>query len=258
MPSFAIILTTYKRPGPVLRAIESVLAQTYSATRFILVNDSPEEDYANAEALIQGHEEISYLRNDTNVGKNASVNRALDLLRLERFEGYVVFLDDDDWLAPDCLKDFKDAIEKNNDAVWLVSDRARTDSTTFTKNRTGRNNIHYYRDCLILKRFTGDATHCIRFTEASKCRFLETVKNADEWFFFSQVASQSPTFTYLPSIGTYSEGYLAGGLTRTTLSLGEKFDLFGRICKELSQERAWNSYLVLYLFLRFGRIFFST
>jgi len=255
MPSFAIILTTHRRPGPVIRSIQSVLEQAHSAWRLVVVNDSPDEDYTETEALIEGREQISYLRNDMNSGKNASVNKAFELLRSEGFDGYVVFLDDDDWLAPECLADFASAIEKEKGAVWLVSDRSDMDGTSFTKNRTGRSIIQYYRDCLILKRFSGDATHCMRFTEASKCRFLDTVKNAEEWFFFSQLAQHSPTFTYLPSVGTYSEGYLDGGLTRTSLSRREKINLYLRISKELSRVQAWNAYTALYMFLRLGRIF---
>lgn len=255
MPSFAIILTTHKRPGLVIRSIQSVLAQTYSGWRLIIVNDSPDTDYTEAEVLIRGHEQVSYVRNDTNLGKNASVNRAIDFLRAEGFEGHVVFLDDDDWLAPTCLADFAKVIEKNDGALWLVSDRSRSGGVSFTKNRTGRSIIKYYPDCLILKRFSGDATHCIRFTEASKCHFLNTVKNAEEWFFFSQLAQYSPTFTYLPLPGTYSEGYTEGGLTRTSLSHKEKLGLYLRICKELSRAKVWNAYTTLYMLLRFGRIF---
>lgn len=257
MPSFAIILTTHKRPGPVVRAIRSVVAQVHNDWKLVLVNDSPRENYDEMETLIREQGRIAYLQNEANLGKNASVNRAFDLLRSEGFEGYVVFLDDDDWLAPNCLTDFARAIEKQRDVVWLVSSRAHTDGTSFTKNRTGRNVIRYYWDCLISKRFSGDATHCIRFREASMCRFPDTVKNAEEWFFFSQLAQKSPAFTYLSSVGTYSEGYLEGGLTRTTLYYREKMNLYLRISKELSRARVWNAYTALYMILRFGRIFGS-
>ncbi|MDP3402715.1 MAG: glycosyltransferase family 2 protein [bacterium] len=257
MPSFAIILTTHKRPDPAQRAIASVLAQTYNAWRLIVVNDSPTENYKEVEDLVYGEQRILYLQNDRNIGKNASVNRAFDLLRAENFEGYVVFLDDDDWLAPTCLADFAGGIEKEPGVLWLVSKRAQTDSTSFTINRTGKQLIDYYRDCLLFKLFSGDATHCIGFPEASRCRFLNTVRNAEEWFFFSQLARYVPKFIYLSSVGTYSEGYLEGGLTRTTLSRSEKVDLFLRICKELSQTRAWSASTALYMFLRFGKIFFT-
>lgn len=255
MPSFAIILTTHKRPGPVIRAVESVRAQTCDNWRLVVVNDSPEEDYAELEALIRGQERVSYLKNGENLGKNTSVNRAFDLLHSEGFQGYVVFLDDDDWLAPACLSDFANAIGSASDPAWLVSQRVHTDGTSFTKNRTGQNLIHYYRDCLILKRFSGDATHCIHFKEASMCHFPDTIKNAEEWFFFSQLARHTPSFTYLPSIGTYSEGYLDAGLTRAHLSRREKIALFMQVCKELLRARIWNAYTALYMILRLGKIF---
>lgn len=254
MPSFAIILTTHKRPDLVVRAVQSVSAQYYEDWRLILVNDSPHVNYGDVEALIQQEGRTSYLRNDTNIGKNGSVNRALDFLREEGFSGYVVFLDDDDWLSPSCLADFAHRIKERPNAGWLVSARGRTDGSFFTRNHTRRHLIQYHLDVLVLKRFSGDATHCIRFTEASKCRFLETVKNAEEWFFFSQLARRTPLFIYIPTIGTYSEGYLGGGLTRSTLSRGEKICLYRRIFNELSRVRAWNAYIALYMMLRLGKL----
>jgi glycosyltransferase involved in cell wall biosynthesis len=253
-PSFAIVLTTYMRPQPVLRAIESVLKQSYPLWRLVLVNDSPAEDYTQAEELIGDDGRISYIKNETNTGKNASVNRAFDLLRNTGFQGHVVFLDDDDWLAPDCLATFADSIEKDGGA-WLVSARASTDGIPFTKNRTGHDVIRYYRDCLLFKRFSGDATHCIGFKKAVACQFLTTVKNAEEWFFFAQIARHSPTFRYLDSIGTFSEGYLDGGLTRTNLTLEQKLELYRRISREMTRERLWSIPTSLYMVLRLGRIF---
>ena len=236
-----------------MRALASVRAQSHADWKLVIVNDSPGEDYRALELSIADDSRIAYLPHEQNKGKNSAMNTALALLDREAFGGYVVFLDDDDWLHPDALSDFAVAIEESP-ASWLVSARGRTDGTMFTKNATGRNSIHYYRDYLIAKRFSGDATHCLYFPEICSVRFPRSVKNAEEWLYFAHVATHVPKFRYLPSIGTYSEGYLQGGLTSQTLSLSGKLERYRDVSREVNERGLWNVYCVLYMLLRLGKV----
>jgi glycosyltransferase involved in cell wall biosynthesis len=220
---FAILTTTHKRPSELLRAILSVQAQSLTSYTHYIVNDSPEYDYSEIEQTIladsNADSNIVYSKNVKNIGKNASLNSILQTLGSTDFNGYIVYLDDDDWLAPNCLADFTQTISENSSAGWLVSNRALENGISLTQNTTGRQRISYFFDYLLFKRFRGDATHCIAFAPAHAgshpAQFPSTVANGEEWYYFLGVARSYGTFVYTNQIGTYTTGYDAGGLTST-------------------------------------------
>lgn len=94
-----VIITTYKRePSMLKRAIESVIAQTYSDWELIIVDDSP-ADYEFRDEVrkmvmsFQGR--IKYIRHEKNSGVSVARNTGIKLSQGE----YIAFLDDDDeWL----------------------------------------------------------------------------------------------------------------------------------------------------------------
>lgn len=253
-PDFSIILTTHKRPELVVRAIKSVYAQSLPTWKLIVVNDSPDTDYSEAEHLLDSDKRCVYLRNKKNEGRNASMNRALESLATIQFKGHVVFLDDDDWLDPSCLKNFAEDMQDNGASVWLCSQKSTQDKSIVTKNRTGRSYVDYRYDYLLLKRFIGDATHCIDFGRTRHARFPVHVRNGEEWLYFSQVAEISARFRYLPVPGTYTDGYSESGLTATyaQTSFPTKSKVWGSLVRELSVKRMWNFPLAIYMTARLG------
>jgi glycosyltransferase involved in cell wall biosynthesis len=240
---YAILTPTYQRPESLTRTITSVRAQTGDYIH-IIINDSPDHDYTTVVQDIQTDSRIHYIANDDNIGKNASVNRALEYLRNIAFDGYIVFLDDDDWLGPTCLADFSREIEESN-ALWVVSDRAYTDGTSITHNYTGRRHISYLKDYLLRRTFTGDATHAIHFPTVANVSFPFTIKNAEEWIYFASVATRIPTFIYCSAIGTYSDGYLADGLSKSVGLVPLQLTV-----QEIQRVRLYTPYALLYFILR--------
>ena len=120
-PQFAIITTTYKRPDLVLRSVASVEAQNNTNWDLYVVIDDTESSYENLFELSEYKPKIHCLQNKSNMGKNASANRVLDLLSEKFFTGYIIFLDDDDWLDQNCLSSFADTIRQNPNQSWLVT-----------------------------------------------------------------------------------------------------------------------------------------
>jgi glycosyltransferase involved in cell wall biosynthesis len=254
-PTFAVILTTHKRPEFALRAVRSAVEQIGIEPFVVVVNDSPETDYAVLENYVRAVTHIHYIKNSENSGKNYSVNAALDYLAVQNFTGYVVFLDDDDWLDTQCLEQFAHAITKSSrNHGWFISNRVTKNGQILTKNYTNHSSLSYYKDYLIYKRFTGDATHCISFPETLEYHYSKSIKNGEEWFYFSQVAKQFPLFTYVPFTGTWSEGYDPEGLTRSPISFTGKFVLYMKLVCELSSSHLWSISLAGYMTLRLGRI----
>ena len=253
-PNFTIIITTFNRPKSVLKSVNSVLLQTYTNWRLIAVIDDPISNYSSLSHLSSTNPKITLLQNKENVGKNASANRALAILREENFAGYIIFLDDDDWLSSSCLKDFADFIENNKENKWLVSQRVNIyNQEPFTKNTTGRTNIDYFKDCLISHKFSGDATHCINFERVKDISFPTQIKNAEEWIYFSNVATLEPIFIYLPKAGTYSRGYAEAGLTDIYHEQKQKRHNLLPIIKEIWQRKLFSPYVIFYVLIRLIR-----
>ncbi len=249
-PQFTVILPTYNRPQLAKESLLSIQNQTFTNWQLVIVTDDIEADYTALEAIAKEDTRIIVLKNETNLGKNKSVNNAFAHLREQNFSGYVVFLDDDDTLAPDCLLTFAKEIESTN-SLWLVSQRAnRSDKKSLTKNSTSSNRINYLKDMLIHRKFSGETTHCIDFKSTKNCQFPTLIKNAEEWVYFAQVATLIPTFYYIEKAGTYTEGYLADGLSNKKKDFAEKLAVYKKLWQEVKLSHLNSFFVYLYLMLR--------
>ncbi len=99
MPLISVIMSTYRENESVLReSIDSILSQTVTDFEFLIVSDDP--DNTNLLHLLTDYtrrdHRITLLRNDTNCGLVASLNRALETVRGE----YVARMDADDIAEP--------------------------------------------------------------------------------------------------------------------------------------------------------------
>ena len=117
------IVTTYKRePSMVLRAINSILAQTYNDMEIIVVDDSP-KDYPYREEVkrvvtsrLEDFPQVKslYICHEHNMGACVARNTGLNAASGE----YIAYLDDDDeWLPKKIEKQVK-KIEQS-DAVLV-------------------------------------------------------------------------------------------------------------------------------------------
>ena len=96
-PLVSVIIPTYSRPNNLVRAIESVLAQTYKNIEIIVVDDNGvgtpyqvETERVLSDYITQG--KIIYLKHEVN--KNGSAARNTGVKKSKG--SYVTFLDDDD------------------------------------------------------------------------------------------------------------------------------------------------------------------
>jgi len=224
---FTIITTTYKRPGLLQQAVESVLAQKYLDWSLIIVNDSPTYDYSIFENNTQYKDaRITYIRNDENIGKNKSVNKVLNAYIQNTDNGYCIFLDDDDWLSPTALIDLQQELSER--PKWLVTQRVQSDGTPFTVAKAIQHSYMYFTDYLLRRKLLGDATHILRNDIALQARFSNTVKNGEEWFYYIQLPRQ---FSYAELGTTISSGYSPAGLNQHMQVTYKKntYILFGEI-----------------------------
>jgi len=110
-PAISIIMLTYNREKLVGRAVESVLAQTFTDFEFVIVDNGSTD---NSGKIANGYSEkddrirvIHRERGNIGSGRNAG----LDAAKGE----YIAFIDDDDWCEPDFLE-FLHSLAVENDA----------------------------------------------------------------------------------------------------------------------------------------------
>ena len=98
-PLVTVGITTFNRSQLLPRAIDSVLAQTYTDFELYVVDDHS-SDCTREVVAKYSDSRIRYHRNDTNSGVSASRNLVLKSARGR----YVAYLDDDDAWAPEKLE----------------------------------------------------------------------------------------------------------------------------------------------------------
>lgn len=121
MAKVTVVIITYKRPVDILmRAVRSVINQTYKDWELYVVNDAPTEielcSCIKQSLAGLNDSRIKYLSYEKNHGSNYARNYGLKYSRSE----YIAFLDDDDEWLPKKLEKQVYAMDKSED-IALVS-----------------------------------------------------------------------------------------------------------------------------------------
>ena len=128
---FSIVITTYNRLSVLKRAIESALAQTEACEVIVVDNGSTDGTDAYLQTLAK---KLTVWRNPVNLGHSKAINIGVELARGD----WIKPLDDDDYLAPNCVAEMLRAIKLHPPAVicscqaFIVDSKAREISQTTT------------------------------------------------------------------------------------------------------------------------------
>lgn len=114
MFKFTIVITTYNRLSLLQRAVESALSQTVPCE--VIVADDGSSDGTEAYIRSLG-DRVVYHRNSVNLGHCATMNAAVRLAQGD----WIKPVDDDDYLAPNCIEELTKAIARSPNAVLCSS-----------------------------------------------------------------------------------------------------------------------------------------
>jgi glycosyltransferase involved in cell wall biosynthesis len=247
---FSIITPTFKRREKLERAVASLHAQTYKDWEMIIINDSPFDDAYKEFASSINDPRIHYHVNPKNSGVNVSRNHGLDKLSAD--SKWVIFLDDDDYLAPDTLATFSMLIHIGTENKWLMTNRAYKNGKPLTSTPRDDATYSYIWSYLILKRIKGDATHCIetKLITQIHARFSKYVKQGEEWFFFYQIGLHTKLF-YHDHNSTITDGYDdVSGLNFRKRSFSERYESLLKLFYEGGKRKLLKPSFLFYLFAR--------
>ena len=101
MTEFSVVIPTYNREKTIIRAIESVLQQTYHDVEVVVVDDCSKD---NTVQIVKGQyssdTRVLLYKQPQNQGACAARNKGVELCHGK----YVAFLDSDDLWMPDKLE----------------------------------------------------------------------------------------------------------------------------------------------------------
>jgi glycosyltransferase involved in cell wall biosynthesis len=109
-PFFSIIIPVYNREKTILRAVNSVLSQSFSNFEIVIIDDASTDSTNNIVQEI-ADERISIITNSENIERCNSRNKGI----LNSKGKYICFLDSDDYHLPSHLHALHEAIQKNNE-----------------------------------------------------------------------------------------------------------------------------------------------
>ena len=106
----SVVIPSYNRPHFLLRAINSVLRQTFTSFELIIVDDASTEDIATVITSINDSR-VVFVKHNCNKGVNIARNTGLKISRGE----YIAFLDNDDEWLPEKLERQLASFEQSKD-----------------------------------------------------------------------------------------------------------------------------------------------
>lgn len=199
------IITTYKRgPETVVRAVTSIIRQTYPNIEIIVVDDSP-DTYELRDEVEKAVKAVApdavYLRNRENAGACVSRNNGVAAARGE----YVAFLDDDDeWLPEKIEKQLNMLTREQAAMVYCLYSTSNDDGDPKKPERVKCPSGNIYEE-LIWENFIGSTSFpLIRkscLTEIGG--FDPLMKSAQDYDVWLRLARRYPICCLNESLGIY-------------------------------------------------------
>jgi len=200
-PLVSCIIPTHNRSTKLVKAIESVLSQTYTELEILVVDDqSIDNTKAVVEEMIQNDKRISYFRNP-NKGANNARNFGIQQAK----GNYIGFLDDDDvWMKSKLEKQFKvmSALGPEFGVVYCTFARKKTNGRILRQHPSRFSSIKNGNilDRLLKRNFITTSTLFVKAEVFQKCGMFDpNYKSFQDWELLTRIARDFHFF-YLKEI----------------------------------------------------------
>lgn len=202
----SVLIRTFNRPITLAKAVDSVLQQTHRPLEIVLVNDGGEPvDSALKTLAEQQQVQFTLLSLPKNQGRSKAANVAL-----KQAQGTaLMFLDDDDWLAPNHVAKLLPVLKANPKLIAVYSDTACVLSPTDEKLQKV---FDYEFDPLRLAYENYLPIHAVLFNNnalSQACQFNPNLNVYEDWNFWVQLTTQGP-MQRVPGITAWYSAQLSG------------------------------------------------
>lgn len=110
-PLFSVVIPTYNRADLIMETLQTVLQQTYKRVEILVVDNCSTDNTETLLAALVAEGRIRYIRHDKNYERSRSRNTGI----INATGDFISFLDSDDFMYPDALKDAAEYAAKNPD-----------------------------------------------------------------------------------------------------------------------------------------------
>lgn len=210
IPRHSIVVPAYNTAGAIGRCIDSIIAQSYGDWELIVVDDGSTDATAaiiDTYAATDGRIRALHIANG---GVSAARNVGIEHARGE----YIMFVDSDDWIEPDYLRQVE--MHRNDDAdiymMGITLDYTGNDETIYYSEIKGApRHIHFTADGLydnigyMIKTMNMESA-CLKsyrrkFLQEHGIRFRAGMIIFEDFYFVINCLKQKPSVTLIPFIG---------------------------------------------------------
>ena len=213
---FIIGVPTFNRSHLIPRIVDSVQSQGYSNWTILFVDDHSIDNTKDVILeLSEKESKIQYLQMSQNSGVNAVRNRIIEYSKSIDISAYLLFVDDDDYLAQGALACANQQILLHPEFNWF-SLNCHYENGGLISKITHYGVLSYITDYMFGKRIRGDLTHILKLGALNDEKFTSEFRNGEEWYFWTKLSVMHDMYA-VNAPGSIKE-YLEGGLTKTGIN----------------------------------------
>ncbi|MFO0697636.1 MAG: glycosyltransferase family 2 protein [Nitrospira sp.] len=232
-PFVSIVCATYNRAHVLPRAVQSVLAQSFSNWELLVVDDGSTDHTPSVMTHCRNDPRIQYFRLETNCGVGVARNRGIQ----QAHAPWITVLDSDNALSPDALKGMVAATEERPQIEFH-----QFCVQSFTGKMMGRvpgaATVISGRD-YICNRFPGEYVCLVKTALLRSTPFIEEF-NGGEGIVWSRIALTCKAIAYYPMIAVLYDTEGADRLSVRTKNYHRLERVFRTDISSLWRVYLWN------------------
>lgn len=200
-PLISIIIPVYNAGKYLNACIDSVLKQTYSNIEVVLVNDGSKDssgDICNQYQSKDSRIKVIHLENG---GVSRARNKGIELCNGD----YICFIDSDDTIEPNYIKDFKDSIEEHIyiyiQGTNIIRQNGPTDKVSY--KAIGINDIYgiFYTNKLCDHGYAACKMYSSSLIKKNNIKFREEIKFSEDLLFILECLLFTDKIKYIDKSG---------------------------------------------------------
>lgn len=192
-PTISVLISSYNMGGTLPRAIDSIIAQTYTDWEIIIINDGSKDNTAKNLRKYRFNHKVRIFTNPKNIGFIPSLNKGYEKIRGK----YIARLDADDYSYPDRLERSIELLEKENlDLVGSWCQEGNFQYNTKAKTYLNTLGIGLY---LFVENNICQSSVLMKkdFLDKHNIRYNANYKNAEDYDFWFNVFLNGGKMAYL-------------------------------------------------------------